>query len=73
MEDTTAAQEPILTIGEVAKMLHTDPYRIRYLLVRGHCPDVQQLANRRVFSAKDVYRVKKALEDTNGTRHGEGR
>ena len=68
MQDTLTAQ-PILTIGEVSRMLGTDPYRLRYLLIRGKCADVQQLAGRRIFTASDILRIKKALEDTNGTRH----
>ncbi len=65
-------QEPVKTIGEVSQILGTDPYTVRYLLVRGKCPDVPQLAGQRIFTASDIHRVRKALEDTHETVRGGG-
>ncbi len=53
--------EKLLLLGEVAELLHVQPYKIVYLFSAHKIEDVSRLGNRRVFCTDDVSRIAKAL------------
>jgi len=51
------------SLGETARILKVQPYRIVYLLTTGKVPEPKlRLGNRRVFSLGDVQRISERLK-----------
>ena len=51
----------MLLLGDVARLLGVEPYRIVYLLSSGQLPEPPRFGGRRVFFNEDVERVAKKL------------
>ena len=52
-----------ITIGEVARQVGIDRWRLAYLIERGELPPPStQVPGRRLFSPEDVEKIKQALE-----------
>jgi hypothetical protein len=50
--------EQLLSLREVASLLHVQPYQIAYLLTTGRVPEPKvRLGNRRAFAKEDIQRL----------------
>lgn len=61
-----------ILLGEVARLVGQKPYKITYLLTTGAIPEPAiRVGNKRLFTADDVERVRRAFEERDG-RAGTG-
>jgi hypothetical protein len=53
----TSMKNHYYLLGDVARTLGCQPYRIVYLLTTGQVPEPRRLGNRRLFKEDDVQRI----------------
>jgi DNA-binding transcriptional MerR regulator len=49
-------------LGDVARSLGCQPYKIVYLLTTGQVPEPRRIGNRRLFKREDIDRIAGLLE-----------
>lgn len=65
-------QAPVIALGECAELLGVPPHRIRYFYESGKLVDVPRVAQRRIFTLWEVYKLKQLLGG-GGHRHNKER
>lgn len=68
----TVDLEHVITLSEACHLLDATPYQIVYLIRSQKVPEVRMLGRRRIFTAEELQGLRKALENTYGTRHQRG-